>query len=444
MRQLIGDQPVAFEQIKNFINTGTGMHLLQGAAGTGKTFTLSEIVAYALMKKIKPIVTSPTHKSLRVLKKLVDQNVTYSTIHSALGLKEFIDQHGVLSFKADPGAGYPAEDYDLIIVDEVSMLDNVLFDELCQLMARGKKILFVGDSYQIPPINTIHSKPFLKSIQKEYQIGVSTLNEIIRQAKDNPSILYSYNIRADIHKPVQIFNPEEVKNEVGGVFVVPKTNLKPFTEEVLPLFKSTAYQSDIDFIKLIGWRNRTIDAYNKIIREYVFGENLPKIIKGDRLIFDAPIMEDRRVIISTNDEAEVISTKIEEDKLSDIYILKYYNTRIRVFSKDVFNEYMVKIMHEDSEKDFEKILELQKALAKSYPVGSFKSKSAWVDFYEFYNHWAKVKYSYCVTCHKAQSSTYHSAYVLAWDIMMNQNILERNRVYYTACTRPSTNLYIEY
>jgi ATP-dependent exoDNAse (exonuclease V) alpha subunit len=359
-------------------------------------------------------------------------------------MREYINNDGTLSFKADPAAGYPAENYKLIIVDEASMLDDTIFEELVNLSDRGKKILFVGDPFQTPPVNHIHARPFIKSHQQRCGIGVSTLNEIIRQAQGNPSIAYATSIRMDIHKPVQIFKRGEVKNDLGGVFTLPKTELSIFMNDILPLFKSVEYQADIDFIKVIGWRNITVDTYNKLIRQYIFGENLPKIIIGDRLILDAPVIEDRKVLISTNDECEVLDTEIETEELSDLYKLRYYKARIRVFNNDIFNEYMIRIMHEDSEKDFEKILSMQRTLAKSYPSGSFKAKSAWIDYYEFYNHWARVKYSYCITVHRAQGSTYYNAYVLAWDILMNHDVLERNRILYTAATRPSHNLYVEY
>ena len=444
MRELKAQQAIAFEEIKSFINSGTSMHLLTGAAGTGKTFTLREVVEYVLTKKIKPLVTAPTNKAVKVLKKMVDLPVSYSTIHSALGMKEVINNDGSLSFKSDPKAGYPAEDFGLIIIDEASMLDDTIFEELINLSERGKKILFVGDPYQVPPVNHIHARPFIKSHQTRCGIGVSTLSEIVRQAQGSHIITYATSIRSDIHKPVQIFNSQRLENELGGVFMVPKTNLVPFVEEVLPLFTSVEYENDIDYVKILAWRNVVINKYNELIRQHIFGENLPKIMIGDKLIADAPITEDKKVLISTNDEMQVISTTIESEVLSDLYTLKYYKARVRVFNNDIFNEYMIKIMHEDSDKDFEKILKMQKSLALSYPSGSYQAKSAWMDFYSFYNSWARVKYSYCVSCHKAQGSTYNTAYVLAWDILINSNVLEHNRILYTASTRPSRNLYIEY
>jgi ATP-dependent exoDNAse (exonuclease V) alpha subunit len=445
MRELKAEQAVAFEQIREFLSSDRKMHMLSGAAGTGKTYTLGEVVSYAMVQHISVIVTAPTHKAVRVLKKLVDQpTITFSTIHSALGMKETIGHDGTISFKADPKAGYPAKKYKLVIIDESSMLDDAIFNELVVFSDRAKQILFVGDPYQIPPVNHIHAKCFLKSIQAQYQIGLSTLNEIVRQAEGSPIITYATSIRKDIHAPVQIFNPRTVKVANSGVFWIPRKQKATFLNDVLPLFQTVDYKNDIDYVKVIAWKNITVDTYNRLIRIHVLGENLPKIIAGDRLVLDAPIVEERKVIISANEECEVISTVIQIEDLSEIYKLKYYYARVRVFNNDVFNEYMIKIIHEDSEKDFEKILELQKAVAKSYQPGSYQAKSSWMDYYEFYNMWAKVKYSYCISAHRSQGSTYHTAYVLAWDILISSNVLERNRILYTASTRPSTNLYIEY
>jgi len=445
MRLLRGDQPKAFESIRDFLQGDDKMHLLSGAAGTGKTFTLGEVVQYVKVKRLRSLITAPTHKAVKVLKALINSDENYSTIHSALGMKEVISDHGAISFKVDPKMDYPAEKYDLIIIDEASMLDDAIFEELVNLSERNKKILFVGDPYQIPPVNHIHAKPFLKSIQAQYKIRVSTLNEIIRQAEGSPIIAYASSIRMDIHKPVQIFNSQEVQNDLGAVFTLPMTERITFLNSVLPLFKSVEYKNDIDHIKVIGWRNITVDTYNKLIREYIFGENIPKIIVGDKLIADAPVVEGRQVLISTNEEMEVQDVKIAEEELSEEFILKYYKIKVRVLGRsDKYVQYMLRIIHEDSEKIFDKICRLQVHLAKSFPIGSYKARSSWMDYYEFLNHWHKMKYSYCITAHKSQGSTYNTAYILAWDILMNNDTTERNRILYTACTRPSRTLYVEY
>jgi hypothetical protein len=449
MRTLIGDQPRAFEEVKIFVDGQPGLHLLHGYAGTGKTFLMGEINQYCQMKGISTLVTAPTHKAVKVLKQKMQQNADYATTHAALGMKESIDDHGVLTFKADPMMGYPAEKYDLLVIDEASMVADVIFDTVVDLMDRGKKILFVGDPYQIPPVNHIYAKPFLRKVQAEYNIGVSAMKEIIRQAQGNPIIANAWDIRTRIEESRLILKRGEVKNEVGEVSHVPMEKQDIFQDKILDMYKSREYWEDIDFVKVIAWRNDTVNMYNGMIREHIFGEGLPKIIKGDRLVADAPIVETgpqgKIIQISTNEEMEVLDLSLEVDVLGEDYFIKYYKTHVRVIGRpDVFNEYMIRIIHEESEHTYKKLCEMQIALAKSYQPGSYQAKAAWMDYYGFIEHWHRVKYSYCITAHKSQGSTYNTAYVLEWDILANRDVFERNRIMYTACTRPSNNLYIEY
>lgn len=235
------------------------------------------------------------------------------------------------------------------------------------------------------------------------------------------------------------------KTEQGAVYLIPLKKEEPFfAANILPLFKSPSYERSIDHVKVIGWRNKIIDNYNKIIREHIFGIGIPKIIVGDKLIADAPITEQRKTLINTNDEMEVLTCEIQYEKLSEKYTMKYYWAKVRVYTESIYNEYMIRIVHEDSEATFKEICKMFIDVAKGHPSGSFSSRSTWMDYYKFLEHWHQVKYSYAITAHKSQGSTYENAYVLKWDIETNLNTYERNRILYTACTRPSKNLYIVY
>lgn len=253
------------------------------------------------------------------------------------------------------------------------------------------------------------------------------------------------NIRTTAHIPAQILNCQVVQNHLGGVFPIKKDDeLFYFTKNILPMFKSPEYKKSIDYIKVIGWRNKVVDNYNKIIREYIFGMNLPKIMVGDKLIADSPIIENKLTLISTNEEMEVLSVAVHTEELDEETSLNYYYAKVRVFTEEKYNEYMIRIIHESSEKTFYDICRLYIKVATDHPRGSFQSRSTWMDYYKFLEHWHQVKYSYAITAHKSQGSTYENAYVLKWDIETNLNVYERNRILYTACTRPSKNLYIVY
>jgi len=53
-----------------------------------------------------------------------------------------------------------------------------------------------------------------------------------------------------------------------------------------------------------------------------------------------------------------------------------------------------------------------------------------------------VSYSYSITAHKSQGSTYNTTFVLEDDINVNIDVVERNRIKYTAYTRASNKLYV--
>lgn len=439
IRHLNTDQKIAFENIKIFINlAGGGMHLLTGWAGVGKTFLLQDLVD-EMKKHGKILVTAPTNKAVKVLKRFIITIVDFSTTHSALGMKEHIDESGVLTFKRDPMLGYPADNYTHIVVDEASMLGDEMFGELIQLSETGKKILLVGDPLQIPPVNHEFASPFNKEVRQTYNIEVSSLETIVRQAENSPILQFAQYIRENVRKPIQILNSQEVKNDI---FMIKKIEEgKIFQNQILPLYKSKDYDRSTDHIKVIAWRNKTVDKYNNMIRSYIFGDNLPKIVTGEKLIMDAPVMDERKVIIATNEEVEVLSCEV---RIEENFNMKYYWTRVRVLDGGVFDEYMLKIIHEDSEARYKEILRLQALLAKSFPKKSYQAKSAWLDYYEFIQYWHHVKYSYCITAHRSQGSTYNTAIVLKWDIDTNLDVYERNRILYTACTRPSQTLYVIY
>lgn len=445
-KRLLGDQPQAYEAIRMFFQlSGGGMYLLQGYAGTGKTYMLREVSELVPVKSGRMIVTAPTHKAVMVLKRgMWYRNVEFMTTHAALGLRQVINNDGTVSFKPDHSMGFPADDYTHIIVDEASMINDEIFNILVPLaLEQGKKILFVGDSMQIPPVGQKFAMPFDKEVRQRYGIEVSTLNTIIRQEEGNPVIDNATLIRSKIHAPVQILNSQEVKNHLGGVYPISREKDQSFfRSDILPMFKSPMYERSIDYVKVIGWRNTTVDSYNKQIREFIFGMNLPKIIKGDKLIADAPIVEAGRTLLNTNEEMEVVDVWINNEYMGEGNIIKYYYCQVRAYSMDTYNEFMIRIIHEDSEEFVKKILSLQAKLAISYPKGSVQARSAWIDYYKFIEHWHQVKYSYAITAHKSQGSTYENAYVLKWDIEMNRDVFERNRILYTACTRPSKNLFI--
>ncbi len=148
---------------------------LFGWAGTGKS-TLARHLAGDL-DSVK--YAAFTGKAALVMRKRGCKGA--STIHSLI-YTMVSEAEGEPRFALDEES--PAADADLIVIDEVSMVDEQLGEDL---LSFGTKVLVLGDPFQLPPIQGTGY-----FISEEPDI---MLTQIHRQAADNPIIRMSMDIR---------------------------------------------------------------------------------------------------------------------------------------------------------------------------------------------------------------------------------------------------------
>jgi len=451
---LKAQQLAAFCDMTAFLETpDSSMFLLKGYAGTGKTFTISRVMEWALrFKRTWNIaVTAPTNKAVKVLLEASDfqhSGLKYSTIHSLLGLKEQIDAYGKQNFVPDKKYAPAIEKYQVLIVDEVSMLNDELFMMLLEYANRGLKIIFMGDPAQIPPVGKPDCIPFCEKGQKKYGIQIAELTEIVRQAADNPIIATTMRIRNALARPTTFPTLSHSLNKDGtGVIMLQKGNSEhsEFVEEYLDrYFNSDNFKANSDFMKVICWTNKVVNKMNSWIRAKVYGpeEARARIVIGEKLIVNKPILDEEVIVWTTNDEFEVVDYKEKyEDVNSGQFSIKYYAAEVRGRSSEGLSKAsIIKIVHEDSLSTYKDIVDALYENAKEQRQGSWKASLAWKDYYDFQTNFADVNYNYAITAHKAQGSTYQNVLVLCQDIDSNRDVIERNRIKYTACSRPSHRL----
>jgi hypothetical protein len=150
----------------------TGDHgqlfLLQGSAGTGKTFTVNAIVSELRRLGKRCLITATTGIA-------AVQYLGGTTVHSLFKLG--IDENARMDFRCNIGRDTPHARYlsgaDLIVIDEVSMLTpwvanrvSLTLKAICENEAHfgGKKILFVGDLLQLPPVSKGSAVPILQRL----------------------------------------------------------------------------------------------------------------------------------------------------------------------------------------------------------------------------------------------------------------------------------------
>lgn len=454
------DQRLAFERLLTYIldKNDHRIFVLKGWAGTGKTFCISLLVNYILDEVYpnkdwyKIAVTGPTNKSVRVIKQasgLYSPRLSFQTIHKLLGLKERITMEGLQEFVADHDGGFkPAiNSTKLLIIDEVSMLNDDLFEKVVERREKTK-IICMGDPAQIPPVGRPDCIPFMNELLEGYGIKTLQLNTIMRQKLDNPIISSSVLIRENLGASKSLISLEnKVNANDEGIEYININDIevrKSFPDILSKYFKTEEFKKNSEYCKIIAWRNKTVSTMNEIVRKVIYGDESinSKILIGEKLIANNPIIWQSEILFTTNDEFTVKNYKIKTSKVSidrQIIEIKYYETEVTYLDDtgEECNE-VIDILNESSEFDFKKAANF----LKSEAIAKKGKDKSWIAYYDFLRTYADVNYAYCTSAHKSQGSTYNTAFVLEDDIDMNWDIIERNRIKYTAYTRASKKLYV--
>ena len=459
------DQKDAFGKLTNFLTSQEdSVYVIKGWAGTGKTYCVSVLVRYVLNVMhpthnwFKIAVTGPTNKSVRVIKKtsgIKNSRVTFQTIHKLLGLTEKITMDGKQVFENQGDFKPQIASIKMLIIDEVSMLNDDLFHEI--LKYRGKmKIICMGDPAQIPPVGRPDCIPFRDELADSYRIKTIELKSIMRQKEDNAIIESSVLIRKNLGSSRSQIDPISKVNKRGEGIEFLNLNSeeirKSFSSRLGTYFKTKEFKKDSEYAKVIAWRNKTVAHMNGVIRKVIYGDsaNDSKILQGEKLIANNPIIKGEVILFNTNDEFSVDSFEVKTESKrfivsdhpdADLYPieLKYYSANVSYHNdNDELVTTTIEILHEDSEAEHAKLANILKSRA----IEKRGKDKSWIVYYNFLRRYADVNFAYAISCHKSQGSTYNTTFVLEDDIDANLDVVERNRIKYTAYTRASRKVYV--
>ena len=430
IEMLTEEQSTIFDLITNTPINNFSQTLLTGYAGSGKTFLVTKILEEVLYKHkhINIAITAPTNKAVRVLKEtssLSEDNhrVTFVTLHSLLSLKRVITIDGKEEFK-EIGFNSDIQYYKIIIVDEVSMLDNFLYYKLLgQAVSNKIMLLFIGDRGQIPPVNGGESELFTKHLDNNFN-----LTKIIRQGADNPIIKCAEIVR----NGERLEHKNILNGQNNGVIF-----LKLKTEEPLlsVYFNSINFKKNPNFVKVLAYTNSAVNYYNELIRKLIYGENCGQLCVGEKMVCDKPVRNSKnQVILNNNDEFEIIYFKLKKETKK--YDFNYYDVDILSNGE----EYTIKILANESIDSFNE--ELEKLKEKAINAKAMLKREAWVKYYKLLERYAAVKYNYALTVHKSQGSTFDNSIVILCDINRMKIKEEKDRLLYTAITRAKDKLFI--
>ncbi|MDO5559615.1 MAG: ATP-dependent RecD-like DNA helicase [Oscillospiraceae bacterium] len=166
-----------------------GMLILTGGPGTGKTTTLNAIISMYEKKGETVMIAAPTGRAAKRISDLTGYEAR--TIHRMLEVS--YDMDGKLRFIHDENNPLAC---DVLIIDEMSMVDSLLFESLLRALRINCRLVMVGDSDQLPSVGAGN---VLKDMIDSRRLPVVELKEIFRQAQKSCIITNSHKIVNGIH-----------------------------------------------------------------------------------------------------------------------------------------------------------------------------------------------------------------------------------------------------
>lgn len=161
--------PQQYEAVEAALNEG--LLVITGGPGTGKTTIIRCITEILSDMQMDFALAAPTGRAAKRMTEATGCEA--KTIHRLL---EYI-----------PGEGFTRNDenplfYDIVIIDEASMVDIPLMSALLKAIVPGTRLILVGDSDQLPPVGCGDA---LRDIIKSDVVRVVRLTEIFRQAQES-------------------------------------------------------------------------------------------------------------------------------------------------------------------------------------------------------------------------------------------------------------------
>lgn len=367
------------DAIKNALQSK--VFILTGGPGTGKTTVINGLIeTYAALhridlekKDIPIILAAPTGRAARRMNELT--GLPSATIHRHLGLNGDNDYQAMDDYL----------DCDLIIIDEFSMVDTWLANQLFSSISSNTQVIIVGDSDQLPSVGPGQVLADLLKIKELPQLA---LTKIFRQSEDSTIVTLANQMRQGI-LPADFTQKKADRSyfEASAQYI----------PEMIPKIVSAAIKSGISpqEIQILAPMYRGaagINRLNTIIQDllnplgdqlsFAFGEM--NFRKGDKVLH---LINDAELNVFNGDIGyitDLIPAKYTESKQDELF-MSFDGTEV------------------------------------SYPR----------------NEWHKITLAYAMSIHKSQGSEFQV--VILPITRQSHRLLQRNLIY-TAITRSKSKL----
>ena len=388
-RQINGNTSLTDEQMQTIYSVCKNpITILQGFAGTGKSMSVLALINLLNDLKKSALLLAPTGRASKVLQKYT--NHPASTIHRGL---HFIP-HNEWGF--DEKNKLP---YDIVILDESSMVDVYLFKHLLDAIDFNRtKLLIIGDNAQIPSVscgNVLHDLLNSKVIPTVY------LTRVFRYGEGGLS-----TVATDIRQGKMTFEN--------------KTNVQAIGDDNGCVFAQMPPERAVDYI---------IKAYQKLLNNGIPLKDIMFVVAQNKGKYGTQIINNQiQKAINPNAEQKIISGDTEY-RIGDpvIQCANDYNSQIYSDEEEMSDDKVAFISNGD--------IGIVSKIMNNCMVVDFDDFRIYIPREKFIN----IKLAYAISIHKSQGG--QAKYVIAFvpnthTFMLNSNLL------YVAVTRAKEKCYI--
>ena len=363
--------------------------IITGGPGTGKTTIINTISKIYLDNGYNISLCAPTGRAAKRIEETT--GIETKTIHRMLGyIPSSYDDIGHFEYNEDN----PLET-DLIIIDEMSMVDVVLFEKLLRGIKDNTRLIIVGDVDQLPSVGAGN---VLRDLINSEKIKYTKLVDIFRQSENS-------NIIVNAHK---INNGQEpILNEKNSDFFFLKTESPAITRNMV-----------VDLIS-----KRLPKAYG-----YDFSKDIQILTQSRKGI--CGVFELNRLL------QDILNPKNEE---TDEFLVGNKLFRVNDKVMQTKNNYNLSFFDSDGEENFGvyngdmgHIIFIDKS-SKKLTVEMDDKRLIDYTLEDLDN----LELAYAITIHKSQGSEFKSVIIPMFD---GYRLLQTRNLLYTAITRAKENI----
>lgn len=476
---LTSGQAELVKQIERFLASKTeSVFLLKGYAGTGKTFITKGLTEYFRAIGRNYVLAAPTGKASKVIARKT-QSPAYTlhkTIYSFDDIAEYRDEDtdGTETFKFYAQLAVNSLSADTVyIVDEASMVADIYQEAEFFRFGTGylladflkfvnldhndhsKKVIFIGDDAQLPPVG-MNFSPALDAAYLFRQHHARTtgyeLSEVVRQKSASGIIANALPLRRSLE--------DKVFNRLTMDFDYPDVEKVEHQELLQRYLESCGGKINGESI-VIAHSNSDVGDYNRQIREHFF-PGCAEVTAGDKVMGVAN--SDAYGMFISNGDFGVIRRVLGAAEKRTV-TLKRKNPDSGLLEEIpvslLFKDVVVGFRELDGSPRFFQAKIIEDLLYSKEPaLSSDQNKALYLDFCirnpglkrkstEFkhalkadpYFNALRLKFGYAITCHKAQGSEWNNVFVKCKS-HQSQLTADYFRWLYTAITRTARNLYL--